>query len=382
MKIRSLRLEDVQFGNRWFDEVEHRWHYDDFLANQDWRQGWISFDCALYRPEDDRVYLGITCFDANGIFKAFDRKTDRFVDLGYHHVADPFDAKFHRSLVAGPGGCLYAAPALLHCVDKYRQAPGAAIVKYRPGDGKVEKLGIPVPHVYVQSLVIDAQGAMLYLLCFAPEYLAAYDLETGQGRVLGLLGSGYGGMAQGENIVLDDEGCVWSGWSLTRAWQDEPGPDATRLLKYDPRQDRIVFFQTGLPHPDGKYGYAKAEGLFNLGDGFIYASGANGSLYRVNPADGEAQFLFTPTPDRRSRLSSLVKTEEGVAYGVTGRDGNCELLRVNYSEGKFEKLGPIVDGRGVPMYQCHHIVATPDGVLYACENDNPYRSGYLWEITL
>ena len=189
-------------------------------------------------------------------------------------------------------------------------------------------------------------------------------------------------MAQGENIVLDDEGCVWSEWSLTRAWQDEPGPDAFRLVKYDPAQDRMVFFQKGLPFPDGRYGYAKAEGLFNLGDGFIYASGANGSLYRVNPADGEAEFLFTPPPDRRSRLSSLVKTEEGIAYGVTGRDGNCELMRVEYREGRFEKLGRIIDDDGAAMYQCHHIVATPDGVLYACENDNPYRSGYLWEIIL
>jgi hypothetical protein len=382
MRIRSLKLQDAQFGNRWFDEVEHRWDYDDFLANKDWQQGWISFDCALYRREEDRVYLGITSFDANGIFKAFDRKTDQFIDLGYHRVADTFDAKFHRSLVAGPDGWLYAAPALLHCPDKYLLAPGAAIVRYDPAGGRIEKLGVPLPHVYVQSLAIDARRAMLYLLCFAPEYLASYDLGTGQARILALLGSGYGGMAQGENIVLDDEGCVWSGWLLTRAWQNEPGPDAYRLAKYDPRQDRMVFFQKGLPLPDGKYGYAKTEGLFNLGDGMIYASGANGSLYRVDPASGEAEFLFTPTPGRRSRLSSLLKTEEGVAYGVTGRDGNCELMRVDYRSGKFEKLGRIADESGAAMYQCHHLIATPDGVIYACENDNPYRSSYLWEITL
>jgi len=28
------------------------------------------------------------------------------------------------------------------------------------------------------------------------------------------------------------------------------------------------------------------------------------------------------------------------------------------------------------------IIRTNDGVLYACENDNPYRSNYLWEIKL
>jgi hypothetical protein len=382
MKIRSLKLQQAQFGNRWFEEVRNRWVYDDFLANQDWRQGWISFDCALHRPEDDRVYLGITCFDANGIFKAFDRKEDRFVDLGYHRVADPFDAKFHRSLAQGPQGQLYAAPALLHCCDKHLQAPGASIVKYDPAGGIIQKLGVALPHVYVQSLVLDAEGTFLYLLCFPPEYLARYDLRSGRAEILGLLGSGYGGIVQGENIVLDDEGCVWSNWSLTRAWQDEPGPDAIRLCKYDPRQGRLVHFRKGLPQINGNPGFAKAEGLFNLGDGWVYASGANGSLYRVNPTDGDAQYLFTPTPDRRSRLSSLAATEPGIAYGVTGRDGNCELMRVHYSEGKFEKLGRIADEDGEPMHQCHDIVAAPDGVLYACENDNPYRSGYLWEITL
>jgi len=382
MQINSLKLNDFQYGNQWFDELEHRWVYDDFVADEDWKKGWISFDCALYNPADDRVYLGITCFDADHIFKAYDRKTGQFVDLGYSRVADPFDAKFHRSLVKGSDGCLYAAPALLHCPDKYLEAPGAAVVKFDPATGHIEKLGIVLPHVYVQSLVLDPQQEVAYCLCFAPEYLASYNLRTGEAKTLGLLGSGYGTMAQGENIVLDEDGCVWSNWSLTRAWQNEPGPDAIRLCKYDPREDRIVFFQKGLPQPDGSYGYAKSEALFNFGDGAMYASGANGSLYRIDPGSGDAEFLFTATPDRRRRLSSLVKTEDGVAYGITGRDGKCELMRVLYKEARFEKLGHVVDDDGNAMFQCHHIVATPDGVLYACENDNPYRSSYLWEITL
>jgi len=382
MQINSLKLKDFHYGNQWFDEVEHHWVYDDFVADKDWKKGWISFDCALYNPVDDRVYLGITCFDADDIFKAYDRKTGQFVDLGYSRVADPFDAKFHRSLVKGSDGCLYAAPALLHCPDKYLEAPGAAVVKFDPATGHIEKLGIVLPHVYVQSLVLDPQQEVAYCLCFAPEYLASYNLRTGEAKTLGLLGSGYGTMAQGENIALDHQGCVWSNWSLTRAWQSEPGPDAIRLCKYDPREDRIVFFQKGLPHPDGSYGYAKAEALFNFGDGAMYASGASGSLYCIDPDSGDAEFLFTPTPDRRSRLSSLVKTDDGVAYGITGRDGKCELMRVHYKEAWFEKLGHVVDTDGNTMFQCHDIVATPDGVLYACENDNPYRSSYLWEITL
>ncbi len=56
-------------------------------------------------------------------------------------------------------------------------------------------------------------------------------------------------------------------------------------------------------------------------------------------------------------------------------------MRVDYRRGSFEKLGEIKDEDQQPMWQCHSIAATDDGVLYLCENDDPYRSSYLWEIT-
>jgi hypothetical protein len=381
-KIRSLKLRDVRFGDQWDKEVHNHWVYDDFQAHRDWKEGWLSFDCATYRPDDRRVYLGVTSFDENRIFCAYDRKADQFVDLGYSRVASPFDAKFHRSLIRSKDDRIYAAPALLHCPDKYFAAAGAAIIEYRPDNGQIRKLGIPFPHIYVQSLTLDEQRQVLYLLCFSPEYLGSYNLRTGEGRLLAQLGAGCGEMAQGENVILDDEHCVWSSWSLTRAWSDTPGPDAFRLCKYDPKRDCMKFFATGLPYPDGRPGFSHVESYFNFGDGAIYASGENGALYRVDPTNGKAEFLFTPVTGRPSRLSSLVASKDGAAYGITGREGRCELMRVDYRRGTFEKLGKIVDADGEPMWQCHDILLTEDGVLYACENDNPRRTSYLWEITM
>jgi hypothetical protein len=381
MQIKALKLKDVSFGSQWFDEVHDRWLYDDFKNNRLWREGWISFDCAYYDPEQDRVYLGISSFNSE-IFKAYDRPSGKFVDLGFDRIADPFDAKIHRSLVKGPDGYLYAAVALFHDVDRFTAAPGSPIIRFDPRTGAICRMPAPLPNVYIQSVDIDPERNRLYCLCFAPEKLAYVDLATAEVRDLGLIGTGYGGMTQGENLLVDDEGCVWCNWSLTRAWQEAPGPDAVRLCKFDPKADRIIFFQKGLPWPDGRYGTARPEAFFNFHDGFIYASGASGSLYRIDTATGDAQFLFTPTPDGPSRLTSMVSCGDGTAYGVTGREGECELMRLYYRTGKFEKLGPIRDETGCVMWQCHHLVAAGDDTLYLCENDNPYRSAYLWEVRL
>ena len=382
MKVRALKLKDRNFGSEWADVTEHRWNYDDFLRDERWRKDWISFDGVVYHEGNDRVYCGITSFDAD-IFKAYDRGQDKFVDLGFADVANPYDAKFHRSMqLSTDGRTLYAATALLHDIDRYHEAPGGGLFAHDTQTGKTTKLGIPLPHIYIQSIALDEKRGVIYGMHFTPERLSRFDLGTGEARDLGPLGPGMF-MAQGENVVLDDDGCAWCGWGLTRAWQNAWGPDAFRLCKYDPARDRIIYYKTGLPTRDGRYGYAKVEGLFNLGPGTgcLYASGDNGSLYRIDTDTGGATYLGTPVPDRPSRLCNLVPHSDGYAYGITGREGHCQLLRFDPRNDSFELGDPIVTDDGVAMFQCHDVTITPDGTLYGGENDNPRRSGYLWEVS-
>jgi streptogramin lyase len=380
MKARPLKLNDVHFGRQWTDKVLDRWLYEDFQADPAWRTGWTSMDCCCYDDRDDRVYLGITSFAAD-VFKAYDRHSGAFADLGFDRVADGFDAKFHRSLVKGPDGCIYGAIALLHDVDRYLEAPGGSIVRYDPRSGSIQKLCTPLPHVYIQSIALDSRREVIYGQCFAPEHLVSLDLKTGRSTDHGLVGTGIAGMTQGENLCLDDDGCVWFNWSLTRAWQDAPGVDAARVGKLEPSRQRLTFLHEGLPRPDGSRGFVKAEAFFNFHDGLMYASGANGSLYRLDPRTGRASYLFTPITDRPSRLASMALGPDGCAYGVTGRAGNCQVLRFDFPHTRYELIGQ-VEGDGETCWQVHDVCFAPDGTLYACENDNPSRSGYLWEIVL
>lgn len=380
MKIRSHKLRNHDFGDAWKTQTEDRWNYNDFRADAHWRKDWISFDGIVAHPSNDLVYCGITSFDAD-IFWAWNRSTQQWQDCGFNTVGNSFDAKFHRSMeLTQDGSTLYTATALLHDIDRYWEAPGGGIFRHDIQSGQTEKLGIPLPHNYIQSIALDAVRGVLYAMHFTPERLSVFDLATNTARDLGPIGSGIA-MAQGENIILDDDGAAWCGWGVTRAWQSTPGKDSFRLCKYSTDANRIIFLDSGLPRANGEYGFAKVEGLFNLGTGCLYASGDNGSLYRIETQSGAAKYLGTPIKGRPSRLTSLVMKGD-YAYGITGRAGDCRLLRFDPRDESFELGEKIEDENGVPMWQCHDVSFAPDGVLFAGENDHPQRSGYLWEIAL
>ena len=49
---------------------------------------------------------------------------------------------------------------------------------------------------------------------------------------------------------------------------------------------------------------------------------------------------------------------------------------------RLKTLGRIVDAEiGECAWHIHDLAMTKDGTIYAGENDVPYRSGYLWEIS-
>ena len=386
MKTRAIRLKDHDYGDQWSREIVDRWEYEDFKNSSAWREGWISFDCLCHDPASNTLFCGITSFNGE-IFRGWRRDDEEWMDPGYDRVRDDFDAKFHRSLVLDSRtGNLYGAVALLHDIDRFWEAPGGSIVRYEPRTDSIEKLAIPMPHVYIQSIVLDESRDAIYCQTFTPEHLVRYDLKSGASRWLGPTSSGFC-MAQGENIVLDDDGCVWGTWTVTRAWQSDPGVDQYRFYKFDPREDKIIYLDLGLPRSDGSDGFEKPEGLFNFGTGVLYVSGEEGGLYRVDPATGRAEFLFRAIDDegrvRRSRLASMRLGPDGYAYGVTGRDGECEVLKFDPSTESYELLGRLAEPNGgVAAWQIHDVCITPDRILYAGENDNPNRSGYLWEVEL
>ena len=66
------------------------------------------------------------------------------------------------------------------------------------------------------------------------------------------------------------------------------------------------------------------------------------------------------------------------------RSANSTQYRRPFAQNVMPRLQSSVTRHCVPGKRygltTHDIVMTADGVLYVCENDNPYRSSYLWEI--
>ena len=376
MKVRAIKLYDTSV-NDWRGRIEDKYEYGDFKADDNLRVKWISFDSVLC--DDNLVYVGITSFDSD-IFKAYDRSKDKFIDLGYSRIVDSFDAKFHRSLIKSSDGNIYGAVALLHDVDNYWEAPGGAIVRYNPSNGDIEKIGIPISHTYIQAMVIDEKKRTAYCQTFTPEYLASFNLDTYESKILGLTGSGFG-MGQGENIVLDSKGRVWGGWSVTRAWQANPGVDQYRIYCYDSEKDKIEFFRHGLPHLDGSPGYAHLDGMIAAPNGKIYCGSGEGGLFSIDPDTAEVTLIGAPVPP--ARIAAFAIGQDGFLYGIGGRYGNASLFRMDLENEEYELIGRLYDPHAnASPWSIHDMDISSDGVIFAGENDNPHRSAYLWEIKL
>lgn len=377
LKSRAYKITDQRFDN-WEEDVEGKWIYDDFIQHNDYKHGWISLTSLLNDEQHKSIYVGIGAFDTNLLY-TFDRETKTFTDLQYKAVADPYDAKFHCSLEMDTNGDVYGALAQFHDVDKQFIAKGGRIVKYSPSTRTYEFLGIPVEGAYIQSIALDRKRRMIYGFTLSPEYLFQHNLATGKSEIVMNIGNSFE-LCQSHNPVIDDEGNVWGTYGITRAFLYDMGIDSIRLFKYNPDDGQVQFFKHGLPRIGGK-DKGKVDRAINIGDGYLYFGGVSGSFSRLNPANGEVKSYGKPCPNMR--LAGLCYGKDGYIYGAGGDHYYVTVFRFDPVSERIETLGRIFDETiGEAPVRIHTMTITDDGVLYCGENDNNYRSSYLWEVQI
>lgn len=399
-RIRHHILRNCRLAG-WKERIEGRWSYRQLASDPAWVQGWISFDAVTWNPQDRRVYCGLNSIDGDLLY-SFDPDTGDFHGLGAQRWTDAFDSKIHRTLLHNPNdGCLYFGTSLLHDADQQHEAAGGKLVKYDPRADTYDLLGIPFPHLYLQSIAADWTRGILYAFTYPAELLLRFDLAARRSRVLGYVGNAIM-FAQPHNAVVDKHGNLWGTYAETRAFDEITGPQPIRLFKYSPDADRFTWFEHGLPRkkdrvqlvpdpprPAGaesllaqtrhRQDYGFCDSMVYDGDRTIYAGTVAGVLSRIDIETGFTEKIANVMAT--GRFPALTIGPGGVLYGAGGMNGHTQLVRWDPRSDRIDDFGRLADERtGECPARIHEIAVDDRERIFLGENDNHTRSSYLWSV--
>lgn len=372
-------IYDETFTN-WNSEVLDNWVYDDIKKDPRYAKKWISITSLAYHEPTNQVYLGIGSFSAELLWR-FDPATKQIVSCGYEKVGEPYDAKFHRSLELD-GDTLYAGIALFHDIDKQFVAKGGRLVKYDISSKEFTFLSRPCPPAYIQSIAMDRKRRILYGFGAVPEVFFRHDLDSGKSRVIAQIGNG-AEFCEPHNPVLDADGNVWGTYGILRAFSYRTGPDSLRLFRYSPDDDKMTFFDHGLPRTEKPGDKSKPDTSILGPDGKLYIGTEAGALIRLDPATAEAKVLCCPNPESRRLPGLAFQPGTSILYGIGGEHYATKLFAYDIQKEELLFTQELVCTEdGMRPDRIHHMIFSNPNTIYAGENDNNDRSSFLWELTL
>ncbi|MBI4581567.1 MAG: hypothetical protein HY718_17850 [Planctomycetes bacterium] len=401
-EIKAHILRDYRLAG-WQERIVGRWHYRQLVADDDWRNGWISFDTVTYNPDDGAVYCGLNSIDGDLLYR-FEPATERFIGLNSRRWTDPFDVKIHRTLLHNRSDrCFYFGTSLLHDIDQQREAPGGKLVRYDLTADRYDVLGVPVPMLYIQSIAADFARGKIYGFTYPAEALFEFDLAGRRGEVLAYTGNAMF-FSQPHNPVVDGAGWLWGTYAETRAWDEKLSDVPIRLFKYHPEGRRFVWFDHGLPRkadrrqllpdPPAPAGAASAlaetrhrddfgfcDSMAYDGKRYIYAGTVAGALCRIDTQTDAVEKMANVMAT--GRFPGLTVAEDGTLYGAGGMKGHTQVIRYRPGDERIDSFFDLVDPAiNDGPARIHELAVDRDHQLYLAENDNHQRSSYLWTARL
>lgn len=394
--LRDYRLEG------WKEKIAGRWSYRDLRADPEWFKGWISFDSIVWNPHDQQLYCGLNSLDSDLLYR-FDPSKERFEGMNTRQWADAFDVKIHRTLLLSPKDhSLYFATSMLHDLDQQHAAKGGKLVRFDPRTQTYHQFGVPLPHLYIQSIAADWDRGIIYGFTYPAEAVFRTDLAGGASTLLAYLTNAFM-FVQPHNSVVDKDGWLWGTYAETRGWDETVGRIPVRLFKYHPEGDRFVWFEHGLsrqgektqlladpPKPPEvssamaetrhKEDFGFCDSMAYDGERFIYAGTTAGVLCRIDAHTGLVEKLANVTAT--GRLPALI-LKDHILYGAGGMKGCTQLIRWDTRTDQMEGYTDLRDAQiGECPARIHDIAVDDEHRIYLGENDNHERSSFLWSVRL
>lgn len=394
--LRNYKLEG------WEEKIAGRWSYKQLASDANWFKGWISFDTVAWNPNDQQLYCGLNSMDGDLLYR-FDPSSSEFESMDTQQWADRFDVKIHRTLLLSPKDqCFYFATSLLHDLNQQREAKGGKLLRFDPSNQCYKLIGVPAPHLYIQSIAADWNRGIIYSFTYPAESLVKTDLATGKSSLIAYLTNATM-FVQPHNAVVDKDGWLWGTYAETRAWDETTGSEPVRIFKYHPEGDRFIWYNHGLSrkadtnqllvNPPGPPGissslagtrhsndYGFCDSMAYDGERYVYAGTVAGVLCRIEAATGAVEKIANVTAT--GRLPALL-IKNGVLYGAGGMNGHTQLIRWDTKSDRIQGYTDLTDLALQERPARVHDVAVDDAEqIYLAENDNHKRSSHLWAVQL
>lgn len=201
------------------------------------------------------------------------------------------EAKIHTRLQQSRDGWIYMATmqgGIGHLTkwSQYthpRQYEGGHLLRYHPETRRAESLGVLVAHEGLQTMILDDERDVLYLVTWPKKEFVRYDLTTRTTRNFGVIAwspTDEHGVKQhyARDLFIDSDGLVYC--------TNEQG----NLAFVRPGDDSITDTDFSVREGDSLRTHAKSA------DGTVYLCTSQGHLVQFNPTLREVTYLGPTTP--------------------------------------------------------------------------------------
>jgi hypothetical protein len=279
-------------------------------------------------------------------------------------ICEGKDGKVYFGTMQGGIGHLSKLPHYWH-PDQYE---GGHLFEYDPETEVTRDLGIPIRGEGLQTMVMDRERNVLYLVTWPKKTFLKHDLNTHETSVYGVFGWSPTSEDKvkihlGRELILTAEGRVYATNNFGC------------LVRYDPDTDALEDTDIKVRENDSLRIHVRTKA------GIIYFATSLGYLFRMDPKTEEIEPLGQVTPyDSVYTPNMALSNDETKLYYLAGSHGSYVgggLMCVEFDiEKRTHKVFGVLDPRFFLSYCYGVCVDEKDRVIFAVHGGDP-PSSYL-----